>query len=196
MTMDFGRDKTVKNIGDQYMFGPSLLVAPVTKYKARSREVYFPSSCGWYDFYTGIYIMGGYKLLVDAPYERIPLFVKEGSIIPVGPEIRFTDEKPADPVTLFVYTGRSCAFTLYEDEGTNYNYEKGACSTIKFSYDETSGELTIGERTGEFSGMLKKRIFNIVWITRNNQISFDPEIVPHNSVAYNGNSISVKRTVK
>jgi alpha-D-xyloside xylohydrolase len=140
--------------------------------------------------------MGGYNLAVDAPFERIPLFVKEGSIIPVGPEIRFTDEKPANPITLFIYTGRNCAFTLYEDEGTNYNYEKGACSTIKFSYDDAAGELTIGERTGEFNGMLKQRVFNIVWVTRNNQIAFNPKIIPHNSLAYNGNSISVKRPVK
>jgi alpha-D-xyloside xylohydrolase len=196
MVMDFGSDKTVKNIGDQYMFGPSLMVAPVYKYKARSREVYFPSSCGWYDFYTGIYILGGYKLQVDAPFEQIPLFVREGSIIPFGPEIQFTDEKPADPVTLYVYTGRNCAFTLYEDEGTNYYYEKGECSTIKFSYDEPSGELTFGERKGEFKGMLKERVFNIVWITRDNHIAFDPEIVPHDSVTYNGEKIVIKKSIK
>jgi len=193
MAMDFGGDKTVKSIGDQYMFGPSLLVAPVYKYKARSREVYFPSSCGWYDFYNGNYIIGGYKLQVDAPLERLPLFVKEGSIIPSGPEIFFSDEKQADTITLFVYTGRNCGFTLYEDEGTNYNYEKGVCSTIKFSYDEAAGELSIGERNGDFRGMLKKRIFNIVWITRENQIGFDPKIVPHSSVAYNGQRITVKK---
>jgi alpha-D-xyloside xylohydrolase len=193
MVMDFAGDRTVKSIGDQYMFGPSLLVAPVYKYKARSREVYFPSSCGWYDFYNGNYIIGGYKVQVDAPYERIPLFVKEGSIIPSGPEIFFSDEKQADTITLFVYTGRNCAFTLYEDEGVNFNYEKGACSTIKFSYEEAAGELTIGERNGDFRGMLGKRTFNIVWITRENQIGFNPKIVPHNSVAYDGQRITVKK---
>jgi alpha-D-xyloside xylohydrolase len=196
MVMDFGGDKAVKSIGDQYMFGPSLMVAPVYKYKARSREVYFPSSCGWYDFYTGIYILGGHQLQVDAPFEQIPLFVREGSIIPFGPEIRFTDEKPADTITLYVYTGRNCAFTLYEDEGTNYNYEKGECSTIKFSYDESSGELTIGERNGEFKGMLKERVFNIVWITRDNQVAFDPDIVPHDSVTYEGKMIVIKKSIK
>jgi alpha-D-xyloside xylohydrolase len=196
MAMDFGGDITVKSIGDQYMFGPSLLVAPVTKYKARSRDVYFPSSCGWYDFYTGIYIMGGYNLRIDSPFERIPLFVKEGSIVPSGPEIMFTDEKQADTITLFVYTGRNCAFTLYEDEGINYNYEKGACSTIKFSYDETAGELAIGQRNGEFKGMLKERVFNIVWITKNRQIAFDPKIFPDNSVVYSGQKIMVKKTIQ
>jgi alpha-D-xyloside xylohydrolase len=193
MEMDFGSDKAVNNIGDQYMFGPSLLVAPVYKYKARLREVYFPSQCGWYDFYTGIYIMGGHNLQVDAPYEQMPLFVREGSIIPFGPEIMFTDQKPADPVTLYVYTGRNCAFTLYEDEGTNYNYERGECSTIKFTYDESSGELTFGERNGEFKGMLKERVFNIVWITRDNQVAYNPRITPDKSVTYNGNKIVIKR---
>ena len=196
MVMDFGGDKAVKSIGDQYMLGPSLMVAPVYKYKARSREVYFPSSCGWYDFYLGIYILGGHQLQVDAPFEQIPLFVREGSIIPFGPEIRFTDEKPADPITLYVYTGRNCAFTLYEDEDTNYNYEKGECSTIKFSYDESSGELTIGERNGEFKGMLKERVFNIVWVTRDNQVAFDPDIVPHDSVTYEGKMIVIKKSIK
>jgi alpha-D-xyloside xylohydrolase len=196
MVMDFGSDKTVRNIGDQYMFGPSLLVAPVYKYKARSRNVYFPSSCGWYDFYTGIYIMGGHQLQADAPYEQIPLFIREGSIIPVGPGINYTDEEPADTITLYVYTGRNCAFTLYEDEGTNYNYEKGECSTIKFSYDESAGELTFGERNGEFRGMLKKRVFNIVWITRDNPVAFDPGIVPHDSVVYDGGKIVVKKSIK
>ena len=196
IVMDFASDKVVRSIGDQYMFGPSLLVAPVYKYKARSREVYFPAQCGWYDFYTGIYIMSGHRIEADAPYEQIPLFVKEGSIIPVGPEIRFSDEKPADPITLFVYTGRNCAFTLYEDEGTDYNYEKGECSTIKFNYDESAGELTFGERSGEFNGMLKQRVFNIVWITRNNPIAFDPKIVPHASVTYDGKKLVVKKSIK
>jgi alpha-D-xyloside xylohydrolase len=196
MVMDFGGDKAVKSIGDQYMFGPSLLVAPVYKYKARSRDVYFPSSCGWYDFYTGIYILGGHQLQVDAPFEQIPLFVREGSIIPFGPEIQFTDEKPADLITLRVYTGRNCAFTLYEDEGTNYNYEKGECSTIKFSYDETTGELTIGDRKGEFSGMLKERVFNIIWITHDNPVAFDPVFVPHDSITYKGERIVIKKSIK
>jgi alpha-D-xyloside xylohydrolase len=193
MEMDFGSDKAVKNIGDQYMFGPSLLVAPVYKYQARTREVYFPSQCGWYDFYTGIYILGGHNLQVDAPYEQIPLFVREGSIIPFGPEIMYTDEKPADPVTLYVYTGRNCAFTLYEDEGTNYNYERGECSTIKFSYDESTGELTLGERNGKFNGMLKERVFNVVWVTRDKPKAFNTGTAPDKSITYNGEKIVIRR---
>jgi alpha-D-xyloside xylohydrolase len=194
MVMDFANDKNVEGIGDQYMFGPSLLVAPVYKYKATTREVYLPASCGWYDFYSGKFINGGSKIEADAPYERMPLFVKEGSIIPVGPEIQYTDEKPADPVTLYVYTGRDCAFTLYEDEGTNYNYEKGACSTIKFSYNNSVRELTIGDRYGEFNGMLKSRTFNIVWVTSEKPVAFDPEIVPDKSVTYEGKKLTISYT--
>lgn len=191
MVMDFGSDKNVLNIGDQYMFGPSLLVAPVYKYRARTRKVYFPESTGWYDFYTGEHILGGQTLDVEAPYERLPLFVKEGSIIPFGPEIQFTDEKPGDPVTIYIYTGKDCAFTLYEDEGINYNYEKGTFSSIKFTHDNSKGELTIGDRTGGYNGMPGKRIFNIVWIDKDNPKGFDPQMVPQASVIYEGNKVSV-----
>jgi alpha-D-xyloside xylohydrolase len=193
MVMDFGSDKNVTSTGDQYMFGPSLLVAPVYKYRARTREVYLPVSCGWYNFYSGKYIRGGQKFNMDAPYERIPLFVKEGSIIPFGPSIQYTDEKPANPLTLYIYTGRDCAFTLYEDEGINYNYEQGAFSAIKFSYNNTTGELTIDERKGEFDGMLKSRTFKIVWITRDRPVPFDPDVTPHATVKYNGGKIVVSK---
>ncbi len=193
MEFDFAADRNVKSTGDQYMFGPSILVAPVYEYKARSREVYFPSSGGWYDFYSGIYINGGYRLKIEAPYEHIPLFVKEGSIIPAGPEIHYTDEKPADPVTLYVYCGRNCAFTMYEDEGINYNYEKGACSTIRFDYDDSKGELVIGKRNGEYSSMLKSRTFNIVWVTREKPAGFGSGTPPQNIVTYSGEQIVVAR---
>jgi alpha-D-xyloside xylohydrolase len=193
MVMDFGSDKNVTDIGDQYMFGPSLLVAPVYRYRARTREVYLPASCGWYDFYTGKYSKGGQKITADAPYDRIPLFVKEGTILPAGPEIQYTDEKPADPLTLFVYCGKDCAFTLYEDEGVNYNYEQGACSTIKFSYNNTSGELTIGDRNGEFDGMLKSRTFRIIWITGERPVPFNPDASPHASVIYDGTRIVIRK---
>ena len=193
MVMDFGNDQSVENTGDQYMFGPSLLVAPVYEYKARIREVTFPSACGWYDIYTGKYIKGGQRIDVAAPFEHIPLFVKEGSIIPVGPAIQYTDEKPADPVTLYVYTGRDCAFTLYEDEGINYNYEKGACSTIRFSYDNVAGNLIIGERKGEFGGMLKLRTFRIVWVSEEHPVPFNPEAASAENVKYDGSPVIVQK---
>jgi alpha-D-xyloside xylohydrolase len=192
MEMDFGYDENVKNIGDQYMFGPSFLVAPVYRYKARTREVYLPESCGWYDYYSGKYFEGGKKIDADAPYERMPLFVKEGSVIPVGPAIQYTDEKPADPVTFYIYTGRDCAFTLYEDEGINYNYEKGACSTIKISFNNKTRQITIGDRTGEFTGMLKSRKFNFVMVTDKDPVPFNPDSEPHLSVGYEGRQIIVE----
>jgi|WetSurMetagenome_2_1015567.scaffolds.fasta_scaffold00004_124 alpha-D-xyloside xylohydrolase len=193
LVMDFAKDKNVENIGDQYMFGPSVMVAPVYKYKARTRNVYLPLPNGWYDLYTGKYFTGGQKLEAEAPYERMPLFIREGSIIPVGPEIEFTDQKPADPITLWVYTGRNCSFTLYEDEGVNYNYEKGACSTIKFSFNNESGELTIGERTGEYNGMLKERTFNIVWISQDHPVPFNPDNKVDATVLYNGGEVRISK---
>jgi alpha-D-xyloside xylohydrolase len=196
MMMDFGSDPGVRNIGDQYMFGPSFLIAPVYSYQSRKREVYFPARTNWYDLYTGMHILGGRKLLADAPYGRMPVFVKEGSIIPAGPDIKYTSEKQADTITLFVYTGRSCSFTMYEDEGTNYNYENGKCSTIKFSYDEPSGILSIGNRSGAFDGMPEKRIFNIVWVTRDRPVGFDPDMNPDASLTYDGKDVVIRKDLK
>jgi alpha-D-xyloside xylohydrolase len=193
LVMDFTNDAGVLNIGDQYMFGNSVMVAPVYTYQARSREVYFPASCGWYDLYTGKYIDGGQKLAVDAPYERIPLFVREGSILPFGPEIQYTAEKKADVITLFVYTGKNAEFTLYEDEGINYNYEKGKYSTIKIGYNEEIGELTIGAISGSFEGMLQTRKFNIVWVSKDKPVSFDLSKNPGNPVLYEGKELIVSK---
>ncbi|MDP2890757.1 MAG: glycoside hydrolase family 31 protein, partial [Bacteroidota bacterium] len=193
LIMDFNGDEQVNSIGDQYMFGPSLMVAPVYKYKATTREVYFPSANGWYDLYSGKYISGGQKINVDAPYERMPLFVKEGSIVPFGPEIQYTGEKQADAITLYVYTGKDAEFKLYEDEGVNYNYEKGNFSTILFKYDEESGKLTIGDANGSFEGMLKTRTFNIVWVGKQKPVAFDLSKKADASITYEGKSVEVAR---
>ncbi len=165
--MDFSKDPAVNDIGDQYMFGNALMVCPVYKYRATEREVYFPATTGWYDFHTGKFIDGGQKQQVDAPYNRIPLFVKEGAIIPFGPEIQYSDEKKPENITLYVFAGQNGNFSLYEDEGVNYNYEKGAYSTIDFHYDETTKTLVIGDREGSFEGMLQERKFNIVYVDKN-----------------------------
>ncbi len=193
LVMDFSNDKNVLNINDQFMFGPDFMVCPVYKYGARKREVYFPAGTNWFDFNTGNYIKGGQTVSVDAPYGRIPLFIPEGAIIPVGPEIQYTDEKPADIITLYVYKGKSGSFTLYEDEGVNYNYEKGFHSSIPFNYDEATGVLTIGDRKGEFNGMLKKRKFVIVAVSKENPKAFDYE-AQGNVVNYDGHlqTITVK----
>lgn len=192
MVMDFGYDGKVNDMGDQFMFGSSFLVAPVYQYKARTRDVYFPKQSGWYDFYHGTYMEGGKTVRVNAPYERMPLFVKAGSIVPVGEELQYASEKPAAPVTLYVYTGQEGAFTLYEDEGTNYNYEKGMYSTIPFTYNEATKELTIGKREGAFDGMVQERIFHIVWIGKDKSRGFDTNPVPDATVTYDGTAQSVK----
>jgi alpha-D-xyloside xylohydrolase len=191
LVMDFSADKNVENIGDQFMFGPAFMVCPVYTYEAREREVYFPEGSNWYDFYTGQYIQGGQKLKVDAPYERIPLYIREGAIIPVGPEIQYTEEKPAETVILYVYRGQDGNFTLYEDEGVNYNYEKGAYSNIPFSYNEADGTLTIGERKGQFDGMLKERTFVIVPVSKNKTQGFKYD-VQGQRVSYDGHQQTIK----
>ncbi|WP_321436713.1 TIM-barrel domain-containing protein [uncultured Bacteroides sp.] len=191
LVMDFGKDTNVNNISDQYMFGPSLMICPVYKYEARSREVYFPETTGWYDFYTGEYVRGGQTLNVNAPYERIPLFVREGAIIPYGPDIQYTNEKPADHITLYIYGGQNGSFTLYEDEGDNYNYEKGRYATIEFTYDESSKSLIIGDRKGEFNGMLKERTFNVVYVDKIHSQPFDLK-TKGKKIKYNGKKLVIK----
>ena len=192
LVMDFAQDSMVTNIGDQYMFGPSLLINPVYTYEARSRNLYLPSGQGWYDLYTGKYYEGGQSIKADAPYERMPLYAREGSIIPFGPEMQYTAEKPADPITLFVYTGKNAAFTLYEDENTNYNYEKEAFSNIPLSYNEVAKTLTIGPREGSFEGMLQKRKFNVIWITKENAKALDFSQKSNVTVNYKGDKIIIK----
>ena len=191
LVMDFTADAQVNNIGDQFMFGPAMMVAPVYEYGARSREMYFPAICGWYDFYSGKYVSGGQKLTVDAPYEHIPLFVREGAIIPYGPDMQYSDEKPASEITLYVYAGQDGAFTLYEDEGVNYNYEKGQYATIPFTYKEAEGTLTVGARKGEFPGMLKERTFNVVKVSKDKPQPFDLK-VKGVVVKYDGTTQTVK----
>lgn len=166
LVMDFERDSKVNNIDNQWMFGPALMVCPIGYYKMRTRLVYFPSTTGWYDFYTGKYIAGGQTLNVNAPYERIPLFVREGSIIPFGPDIQYSDERKPDSITLYIYEGQNGDFTLYEDNGTNYDYEKGKYVTIEFTYNNSSRTLTIGKQKGTYDGMLMERTFNIVTVNR------------------------------
>lgn len=184
LVMDFTEDKAVENIGDAYMFGPAFLVAPVYEYGARSREVYFPECQGWYDFYSNEFIEGGQAKTVAAPYDRMPLYVRTGAIVPFGPEIQWSDEKPADVIDLYVYQGADGEFTLYEDENVNYNYEKGAYSKIAFSYDDRMKLLSIEEREGEFPGMLEERTFNIIPVSKNG-------VGKTQTVKYNGLSMKV-----
>ncbi len=193
LPMDFEQDTAVDNIADQYMFGPAFMVNPVTDYQSRSRSVYLPAGNGWYNLATGKYETGGQKISVDAPLEQIPLFVKEGSIIPVGPAMEYVAEKAADPITLFVYTGKDASFQLYEDEGLNYNYEKGMFSVIPFTYNEATKTLTIGERKGSFTDMLQQRTFKIVWVDKTKPFAFDADAKASATLHYSGKDLKSKK---
>jgi alpha-D-xyloside xylohydrolase len=173
------------------MFGPALMVAPVYEYKARTRNVYLPSACGWYDLYTGEYFRGGILVRSTAPLEKIPVYVKEGSIIPFGPEIQYTSEKPADPVILYVYTGKDASFDLYEDEDLNYNYEKGAFGIIPFRYIEQSRTLIIEERKGSFPGMLSERSFNVIEVSKDKPAGLNFAAKPDRIIKYNGQKVTL-----
>ena len=175
------------------MFGRAILVSPVYEYGARQRKVYLPAGTAWYDFYTNRKLVGGRSVMAQSPLSRMPLFVREGAIVPVGPEIQYTGEKPDAPLTILVYTGHDGTFTLYEDEGTNYGYEKGALATIPFSYDEAKRELTIGRRAGEFPGMPRSRTFNIRWMSAGTPAATDFEARPDRSIPYAGETVVIRR---
>ena len=193
LIMDFGNDKNVLNIGYQFMFGPSIMVNPIYTYKARSREVYFPKNNIWYDFYTGkIESNGGETKKVQAPYDHIPLYVRAGSIIPLGPAIEYTREKQAENIRLFVYLGNDGKFTLYEDEGVNYNYEDGKYAKIEFNYKDSIKTLTINRREGEFSGMLKERTFTIIPVSESDAIGYNPNATSDKVVNYTGEKVKIK----
>ncbi len=154
--------------------------------KEKSRPLYLPDSHIWYDFWTGESIQGGRKVTMAAPIDRIPLLIKAGSIIPLGPFIQYSAEKPADPIELRIYQGENGNFVLYEDENDNYNYERGIYSTISFSWNDTKKELIIGERHGQFPGMLKNRIFKIVLVKAQHGTGIGLTSHPDKIIHYDG----------
>lgn len=193
LVMDFNGDDKVYNVKDQWMFGPSLMACPVAKYQARSREVYLPAQRGWYDLLSGKHYGGGQTITADAPLERIPVFVPEGSLLPVGPEMERSDEKSAETIDLYVFAGHDGSFTLYEDENTNYNYEEGRYATIPMIWNERQHTLTIGARKGSFNGMLKSRQFNIIVVSPTHVQGIDIDHAAKGKVVkYNGARVAVK----
>ena len=193
LVMDFNGDDNIYNIKDQWMFGSALMACPVGEYQKYSRNVYLPKQKGWYDFYTGKHYAGGQTIVADAPYEKIPVFVPEGSILPVGPEMEWSDQKKPELIDLYVYAGKDGSYTLYEDEGTNYNYEKGKYATIDFQYDDAQKTLTIGARKGSFDGMLQKRRFNVVLVSGDNQQGISLAKAPKGKkVKYAGQEVTLK----
>ena len=207
LMMDFVNDNKVLNIDDQYMFGKSLLVCPVTTPmyvkkvgegkdafpvedfgSIKSKEIYIPAGTDWIDFWTGETLKGGQTISKETPFDIIPLYVKAGSIIPFGPEVQYATEKEWDNLQIYIYPGANGEFVLYEDENDNYNYENGAYSTIAFKWDNEGKTLTIGDCKGSFKGMLKERKFNIVLVDENVGAGTDA-VIPLKTINYSGKQV-------
>ncbi|MBS2211967.1 DUF5110 domain-containing protein [Carboxylicivirga mesophila] len=191
LVMDFANDKAVTNIDDQYMFGPSFMVCPVYEYGARQREVYLPGGTAWYNAHDGALIEGGQRIMAEAPYEQMPLFIKAGSIVPVGPQIEYTGQKPYAPIKLLVYIGADGAFTIYEDEGLNYNYEKGHYAMIPVSWSDKERVLTIGERIGTYSSMPEEREFEVIFAGKKNKVDLDFDRLKGQKIKYSGKPVQI-----
>jgi alpha-D-xyloside xylohydrolase len=174
------------------MYGPAFLVNPVTDPGATTRQVYLPGA-KWYDFWTGSTVDGGRTINAITPLDRLPLYVRAGSILPLGPDEEWSTEKPADPIELRIYRGASGDFTLYEDENDNYDYEKGVYATIPLHWDDVAHTLTIGERKGQFPGMLESRTFRIVFVSENHGVGVSSADEADKVVQYSGKQITVTR---
>jgi alpha-D-xyloside xylohydrolase len=203
LVMDFAPDKQALDINDEYMFGKSILVCPVTEgmytkdrqedfSTIKSRELYLPEGTTWIDFWTGEKMEGGQTVSKETPIDIMPLYVKAGSIIPVGPKVQYAEEKKWDNLQIRVYEGADGEFTLYEDENDNYNYEKGVYSTITFHWNDADQTLTIREREGEFPGMLKERKFSLVKVSQGKGVGDEDVEAFDKVVAYTGQETSVK----
>jgi alpha-D-xyloside xylohydrolase len=160
--------------------------------REKTRKVYLPAKQAWIDFWTGATLKGGETISSDAPIDKIPLMVKAGSIIPMGPFIQYTTEKPADPLELRIYQGADGSFTLYEDENDNYNYEKGIYATIDFSWKESEKKLTISKRKGDFPGMIKDRKIQVVLVSKDHGAGLDITPKADKEVSYNGDEMVIQ----
>lgn len=186
---DFAADKRVMNISDEYLFGSSLLVAPMVD-KGTSRSIYLPTGAGWTDFWTGKTLEGGMTITAQVPMDVIPFYVKQGTILPVGPTVHYASECPWNDLQVRIYPGDDGEFVLYEDEGDNYNYEKGCYSTIRMTWDDEKKRLTFHARNGNYKGMPKQRFFRVVLVDGKKGIGLDNESYTVR-VSYNGKKKSI-----
>jgi alpha-D-xyloside xylohydrolase len=191
LVMDFNNDQTALNQSFEYMFGKSILVAPVTEPDVNEWSVYLPKSVAWYDFWTGKHYEGGQTIKTAAPLDKIPLFVKAGSIIPMGKFVQYAGQKSADTLEIRIYKGADGRFDLYEDQDDNYSYEKGNYAIVPFKWDEQRQILTIGERQGNYPNYLQKRIFNIVFVNESNGFDINNSTMKKH-VNYSGKNIILK----
>jgi alpha-D-xyloside xylohydrolase len=171
------------------MYGPAFLVNPVIAAGATSRSVYLPEGT-WYDFWTGATKEGGSSSSVNAPLNLIPLFVRAGSIVPMGPMIQYATQS-IDPLEIRIYKGGNATFSLYDDEGDTYNYETGKYSLIKLTWDDAAQKLTIGARTGSYTGMPASRTFNVVWVGADHGVGVDVTTTADQSIKYDGSEVTV-----
>jgi alpha-D-xyloside xylohydrolase len=190
LAMDFRADVRALNIGDQYMYGPAFLVSPVTEPAATTRRLYLPHA-KWYDFWTGSSVDGGNMIDAAAPLDKMPLYIRAGSILPMGPELEWSTQKAEDPMELRLYRGADGNFTIYEDESDTYNYEKGAYATIPMHWDDARQTLTIGDRQGQFPGMLESRSFRVTFVGENHGAGADATENPDKIVSYSGKALTV-----
>ena len=191
LVMDWREDVEAENTGDEYLFGPSILVAPVYTEGATSRTVYLPKAT-WYDFWTGGRQEGGKRIEADAPLSKLPLFVRAGAIVPMGPAMEWSTEKQEDPIDLRVYPGADGDFVLYEDENDGYAYEKGAHATIAMHWDDGAKTLTIGAREGSFKGMPMGRIFRVVIVGNEHGVAIGESEKAEIEVRYDGKKLVLK----
>ena len=198
LPFDFRDDPKSYEIDDEFMFGPALLINPVTQPMyygvcstpleniQKARSVYLPAGTDWYDFWTGQYYKGGQTILADAPIQKLPLLVRAGSILPMGPEIQFVDQPTDEPMELHIYSGHDSEFELYFDEGDHYNYEKGEFATIRIVWNEALQRLTLQERRGSFSDMKSVISFKVTLFSKDGSREYS------HILNYNGQAISLE----
>jgi alpha-D-xyloside xylohydrolase len=191
LVMDWRDNQTVRDIGDEFLFGPAILVNPVTEQGATSREVYLPPAAAWYDFWTGAQLRGDQHVQAAAPLERIPLYVKAGSILPLGPEEEYASQSPDGPVELRIYRGADGDFTLYNDAGDSYDYEKGAHAVMPMHWDDAGSTLTLGARVGGYPGMAAKRKFRVVLVGSDHGVGLAVAPTADREIEYDGQRMSV-----
>jgi len=176
LVMDFPNDPRVRGIDDEYLFGPALLVAPVTQFKARRRSVYLPAGTSWFDLSNGAVHPGGRAIVANASYDQIPLFARAGAIVPTGPAIEWSGGQPQGPITLNVFTGADGRFSLYEDDGTSLGYSRRAYSRVPLRWDDKRGVLTLGKREGSWPGMATTRRIEVRWYDRGRRFRTDDRV--------------------
>jgi alpha-D-xyloside xylohydrolase len=191
LPMDFRSDPATWNEGTQFMFGPAILVSPVLEAEATSRRIYLPKDT-WYDFWTGEQVAGGKHIEGAAPLERMPLYVRAGSILPLGPEEEYADEKPNGPIELRIYPGANGSFTLYNDEGDNYEYERGAHMMTALTWSDADRTLTFGASQGTYPNAPGEIEFQVVLVGRDHGVGEGPTAAADKTVAYSGSELKVK----